>query len=120
MNSVNMLICLAAVAWSGQIALGWLQMKRFNRALAQLPAQGRIGIGRSAGRFMPRVLLVVSVDSHNIITDTFVMKGITVFSRPAPEDKLHGMRVENIVPAQLYPDNKPMRTALTLAITNKR
>lgn len=120
MNSVNMFICVAGFAWLGQIALGWWQMKRFNEALAQLPAHERIGIGRSAGRFTPRAVLVISVDSRNIITRNFVMKGITVFSQPVSDDALCGLNIENLVPAHIYPDNKALRTALELAITNKR
>ncbi|OHY45160.1 transcriptional regulator GutM [Enterobacter roggenkampii] len=120
MNSVNMLICMAGLAWAGQIALGWLQMRRFNEALARLPSGNRVGIGRSGGRFVPRLLLVLSVDANNIVTQSFIMKGITVFSRPVAEDKLHGMRLENINPEQLFPHNKAMRSALELAITNKR
>ncbi|WP_413730065.1 transcriptional regulator GutM [Sodalis sp. RH22] len=120
MNSVNMLICLAGLAWAGQIVLGWLQMRKFNEALAQLPAENRVGIGRSGGRFMPRLVLVLSVDSNNIVTQSFIMKGITVFSRPVAEDKLQGMRLEHINPEQLYPQSKAMRAALGLAISNKR
>ncbi|MFK8256880.1 transcriptional regulator GutM [Erwinia sp. AnSW2-5] len=115
-----MFICVAGFAWLGQIILGGLQMKRFNEVLAQLPAQGRIGIGRSAGRFKPRAVLVISVDSRNIITGNFVMKGITVFSQPVSDDRLCGLNIDNLVPAHIYPDNKALRTALELAITNKR
>lgn len=120
MNSVNMFICVAGFAWLGQIALGWWQMTRFNEALAQLPAQGRIGIGRSAGRFKPRVVVAICVDSNNIIRGNFVMKGITVFSQPAPDDTLNGRSIENLVPAHIYPNNTALCTALTLAMTNKR
>lgn len=120
MNAVDLFICLAALAWSGQIALGWQQMNHFNAALARLPADCRIGIGRSAGRFRPRVLLVMSVNDENTITGSFVMRGLTVFSRPAPEFQLHGQRIDGMVPAAIYPTNRAMRTALELAITNKR
>ncbi|WP_231617094.1 transcriptional regulator GutM [Erwinia sorbitola] len=119
MNSVNMFICVAGFAWLGQIALGWWQMKRFNHALAQLPTQDRIGIGRSSGRFKPRSLLVISVNSRNIITDNFVMKGISVFSTPQTDSSLCGLNIENLVPAHIYPNNKGLRAALELAITNK-
>ncbi|HBT54488.1 transcriptional regulator GutM [Erwinia persicina] len=120
MSSVNMFICVAGFAWLGQIALGWLQMSRFNHALTQLPSEGRIGIGRSSGRFKPRAVLVICVDSRHIITGNFVMRGLTVFSQPIPDDALNGLNIQNLVPAHIYPHNKAMRTALELAITNKR
>lgn len=118
MDPVNTLLCLAAVAWSGQTALGWLQIQRFNRELATLSRRGHVRIGRSAGRFTPRVVLALSLDQDNKITGNFIMKGLTVFSRPVTEMKLHGLRLEEIKPEILFPKNKSIQQALTLAMAN--
>ncbi|MBN0661369.1 transcriptional regulator GutM, partial [Pseudomonas aeruginosa] len=48
---VTALIIVAAIAWLTQLAFGGWQIRRFNRAFDSLCQQGRVGVGRSAGRF---------------------------------------------------------------------
>ena len=54
---VSALITVAVIAWCAQLALGGWQISRFNRAFDTLCQQGRVGVGRSSGRFKPRVRL---------------------------------------------------------------
>ncbi|PMC25947.1 transcriptional regulator GutM, partial [Klebsiella aerogenes] len=51
---VTALITVAAIAWLCQLAFGGWQIHRFNRAFDRLCQQGRVGVGRSSGRFKPR------------------------------------------------------------------
>ncbi|MFZ4213587.1 transcriptional regulator GutM [Pantoea endophytica] len=120
MDPVNSLICVAALAWGTQITLGWLQINRFNRALMSLSNSGRVRIGRSAGRFKPRVVLGLAVNDDGRIAGNFVMKGFTVFSSPYNEEKLNGCMLSEIHPESLFPSNKLLQEALALAISNKR
>lgn len=48
---VSALITVAVIAWCAQLALGGWQISRFNRAFDALCQQGRVGVGRSSGRF---------------------------------------------------------------------
>lgn len=48
---VSTLITVAVIAWCAQLALGGWQISRFNRAFDKLSQQGRVGVGRSGGRF---------------------------------------------------------------------
>ncbi|SUH13934.1 DNA-binding transcriptional activator GutM [Salmonella enterica subsp. enterica] len=50
---VSTLITVAVIAWCAQLALGGWQISRFNRAFDKLSQQGRVGVGRSGGRFKP-------------------------------------------------------------------
>ena len=45
------LIAFALLAWLLQIAFGWWQLQRFNRAFDGLCRLGAVGVGRSGGRF---------------------------------------------------------------------
>ncbi|MFO5539562.1 transcriptional regulator GutM, partial [Klebsiella pneumoniae] len=54
---VTALIIVAAIAWLTQLAFGGWQIRRFNRAFDCLCQQGRVGVGRSAGRFQPRAIV---------------------------------------------------------------
>lgn len=119
MDPVNALVCAAAAAWSAQIALGWLQINRFNRALSALASDGHVRIGRSAGRFRPRVVLAMAVSDSGIITGNFVMKGLTVFARPYSEGTLNHKLLSEIRPEVIFPANKALSEALALAISNR-
>ncbi|MEY8769412.1 transcriptional regulator GutM [Erwinia sp. ACCC 02193] len=120
MDPVNSLICVAALAWTTQIVLGWLQINRFNRALALLSECGRVRIGRSAGRFKPRVVLALAIGDEGRITGNFVIKGLTVFANPYSEERLTGAMLDDIRPEVIFPANKSLQEALALAISNKR
>lgn len=120
MDPVNSLIALAAVAWTGHIALGWLQINRFNRALASLSDNGVVRIGRSDGHFKPRVVMAFTVNSDGRITSNFIMKGVTVFSRPYTEKTLSNLLLSEIRPEIIFPANKALQQALALALENKR
>lgn len=79
---VSALITVAVIAWCTQLALGGWQISRFNRAFDALCQQGRVGVGRSSGRFKPRVVVAIALDDQQRIVDTLFMKGLTVFARP--------------------------------------
>lgn len=79
---VSALITVAVIAWCAQLALGGWQISRFNRAFDTLCQQGRVGVGRSSGRFKPRVVVAIALNDQQRIVDTLFMKGLTVFARP--------------------------------------
>ncbi|CCP08418.1 transcriptional regulator GutM [Erwinia amylovora] len=119
MDATNTLILLAVTAWVGQILLGWFQIQNFNRALAALGQTGQVVIGRSGGRFKPRVVLALSLDEEQRVTDNFVMKGVTIFARPANKPKLNGLCLIEIQPQILFPKSAATQQALALAISHK-
>ena len=71
---VSALITVAAIAWCLQLALGGWQISRFNRAFDQLCQQGRVGVGRSSGRFKPRVVVAIALDEQQRVTDTLFIE----------------------------------------------
>lgn len=79
---VSALITVAVIAWCAQLALGGWQISRFNRAFDTLCQQGRVGVGRSSGRFKPRVVVAIALDDQQCIVDTLFIKGLTVFALP--------------------------------------
>ena len=70
---VSALITVAVIAWCAQLALGGWQISRFNRAFDTLCQQGRVGVGRSSGRFNPRVVGAIALDDlHRIVVSLFL------------------------------------------------
>lgn len=59
------LITLAIIAWLSQLILGGWQIHQFNREFDALCQKGRVGIGRSGGRFKPCAVIAIALDEHN-------------------------------------------------------
>ncbi|QLH62215.1 transcriptional regulator GutM [Serratia symbiotica] len=116
MSSVTLLICIAVVAWLGQILLGWWQIRRFNQALNRLICQGRVGIGRSTGCFRSRVIMALSFDEDGHVCDGFMLRGLTVFARPVRLTQVIGLHKNSLEPKVIFPHQHACQTALNLAI----
>ncbi|MFI8416575.1 transcriptional regulator GutM [Serratia sp. NPDC078593] len=110
------LITLAVLAWLGQIACGWWQIQRFNRAFDQLCQLGPVGIGRSGGRFKPRVVLALAFDAQQRVCGSMMMRGLTVFAQPKPLKHLHGLHRRDLLPDVIFPEDRASQVALSLAI----
>lgn len=116
---VSALITVAVIAWCAQLALGGWQISRFNRAFDQLCQQGRVGVGRSGGRFKPRVVVAVALDEDQRVTDTLFMKGITVFASPQKIPSVQGKHLQELQPDVIFPHDPLCQNALSLALKLK-
>ena len=117
---VSALITVAVIAWCAQLALGGWHISRFNRAFDTLCQQGRVGVGRSSGRFKPRVVVAIALDDQQRIVDTLFMKGLTVFARPQKIPAITGMHVGDLQPDVIFPHDPLSQNALSLALKLKR
>ena len=70
------LIAFALLAWLLQIAFGWWQLQRFNRAFDGLCRLGDVGVGRSGGRFRPRVVLALAFDADRRVCGSLLLRGL--------------------------------------------
>ncbi|MGQ0286369.1 transcriptional regulator GutM [Pasteurellaceae bacterium 22721_9_1] len=119
MSATNSLILIAIVAWVLQIILGGIQVSRFNRAFSALSKKGRIGVGRTKGRFKAKVVIAIAFDDDLTVVDALMMKGFTVFSSPQPVPELIGLKHHEIKPDLLFPNNPNAQDALSEAIQIK-
>lgn len=113
------LITIAIIAWLMQIVLGWWQLQRFNRAFERLCQLGNVGVGRSGGRFKPRVVLALAFDAQQRVCGSMLMRGLTIFAQPKQLKQLHGMHQKELCPDVIFPGDQACQTALILAITSK-
>lgn len=113
------LITCAVIAWLMQIALGWWQIQRFNRAFERLCQLGRVGVGRSGGRFQPRVVLALAFDPQQRVCGSMLMRGLTIFAQPKQLHHLHGMHQQALDPDVIFPGDRACQTALSLALIPK-
>lgn len=114
------LIAIALIAWCIQIIFSWLQIRRFNLAFLAMKRGTYLGIGRNeTTRFKPRVLIAISLDEHQVVIDSVLMKGITVFALPKPIAQLHGLSIANIIPENIFPNDSACQSALIVALSVK-
>ncbi|GAA3579249.1 MAG: transcriptional regulator GutM [Gibbsiella quercinecans] len=113
------LITFAIIAWLMQIALGWWQLQRFNRAFERLCRLGTVGVGRSGGRMRPRVVLALAFDAQQRVCGSMIMRGLTIFAQPKPLPRLHGLHQRDLRPDVIFPKDRQCQIALTLAIAPK-
>ena len=113
---VSALITVAVIAWCAQLALGGWQISRFNRAFDTLCQQGRVGVGRSSGRFKPRVVVAIALDDQQRIVDTLFMKGLTVFARPQKIPAITGMHAGDLQPDVIFPHDPLSQNALSCEV----
>ena len=104
MNTTTALLTLAIAAWLAQIVLGYWQISRFNR---------------SNGRFTPKVLIILALDSEQRVRDSILMQGLTIFAAPQKLTQLHGMKFSDIDPAAVFPQRPRHQQALASALTRK-
>ncbi|HEY4468331.1 MAG TPA: transcriptional regulator GutM [Klebsiella sp.] len=116
---VTAFITVTAIAWITQFAFGSWQIRLFNRAFDQLCQQGRVGVGRSSGRFKPRAIVAIAVDEDNRIRDTLLMKGLTIFASPQKIPALNGKHLEELQPDVIFPNDPRCQNALLLALNPK-
>jgi len=116
---VAALITVAIIAWLSQLALGGWQIWLFNRAFDKLCQQGRVGVGRSGGRFKPRVVIALALDKHDKVCDSLMMRGLTVFARPDKITALEGKYLQELKPDVIFPQDPLCQNALSLALKLK-
>ncbi|MGL5600479.1 MAG: transcriptional regulator GutM [Silvania sp.] len=116
---VTTLITVAAIAWICQLALGGWQIHRFNRAFDALCQRGRVGVGRSGGRFKPRVVIAIALDDDDRVCDALMMRGLTVFARPVKIAALNGLPLRELEPGVIFPHDPLCQNALSLALKLK-
>jgi len=116
---VSTLITVAVIAWMAQLALGGWQIRQFNRAFDKLCQQGRVGVGRSGGRFKPRVVVAIALDNEDNVADTLLMRGLTVFARPQKITALQGRSLQDLQPDVIFPHDPLCQNALSLALKLK-
>lgn len=116
---ISALIIVAALAWFMQLVLGGWQISRFNRAFDSLCQQGRVGVGRSGGRFKPRVVVAIALDEKQRITGALHMKGLTVFARPVKIAGVMGKSINELQPDVIFPHDSLSQNALSLALKLK-
>lgn len=118
--TASVLISVLIITWLLQILFGYWQIRTFNNAYTKLAQQScYLGVGKSEGRFKPKVVIILALDKEKKVQNSLIMQGLTVFSRPQPLPELHGMYYRDINPAVIFPGQKRRQQALHSALMVK-
>jgi DNA-binding transcriptional regulator of glucitol operon len=82
---------LIGVLWAVQLALAYLQARRFMARARALRRQGRVSIGASPRRIRGRAFVVVALGPDDRVTAAEALQGITVFANARPVPALVGL-----------------------------
>jgi DNA-binding transcriptional regulator of glucitol operon len=88
---VGWVFLLIGVLWAVQLALAYLQARRFMARARALRRQGRVSIGASPRRIRGRAFVVVAVEPDDRVTAAEALQGITVFANARPVPALVGL-----------------------------
>lgn len=97
MNYLRLFLVLAAM-WASQLALAFMQAKRFSRDLSGLRKSGYVATGMGGRRYRGgRAFVSLAADSSGVIQDGLLLKGFTVFAQSKPLPQYIGFSLEEII-----------------------
>ncbi len=82
------LFILAMALMVMQMVGGFLQIKRYRKAVSRVHKLGNVGIGQKRGYFFNSYVAIIACDSNRIITGGEEMTGATIFAKFHPIKKL--------------------------------
>jgi glucitol operon activator protein len=101
-----------------QMGLGFLQIKHFSKAYAELRRIGKVAIGKKPGRIRAGTIVLFAISNSGEILKAKKMQGVTVM---ATFKDLHGFEDKNIKTLQeedLAHCNKLLKLAILDAVHN--
>ena len=98
---------LIGVLWAVQLALAYLQARRFMARARALRRQGRVSIGASPRRIRGRAFVVVAVGPDDRVTAAEALQGVTVFANARPVPALVGLPAVELADGAEVPELAP-------------
>lgn len=98
---------LIGVLWAVQLALAYLQARRFMARARALRRQGRVSIGASPRRIRGRAFVVVAVGPDDRVTAAEALQGVTVFANARPVPALVGLPAAELAAGAPVPELAP-------------
>lgn len=115
---IYIIMIFIAGAFVVQMALGFLQIKHFSKAYAELRKIGKVAIGKKPGKLRAGTIVLFAVSNSGEILKAKKMQGVTVM---AQFRDLHGFTDKNIKTLQeidVAHCNKLLKLAILDAVTN--
>lgn len=98
MTILTRLLLVIAAMWASQLALAYLQAKRFQADLSGLRKQGTVAVGMGGRRYRGgRAFVALTANEDEIVQDGLVLKGLTVFAKSKTLIDYKGFSLDDII-----------------------
>jgi glucitol operon activator protein len=98
MTYLTRLLLVIAAMWASQLALAYMQAKRFQADLKGLRRRGTVAVGMGGRRYRGgRAFVALTADEHEIVVDGLVLKGLTVFAQSRKLDSYISFSLDDII-----------------------
>jgi len=92
------LLLVIAAMWASQLALAYLQAKKFQADLRSLRQYGTVAIGMGGRRYRGgRAFVALAADENGLIVTGLVLRGLTVFAKSKPLNTYNGFSLADII-----------------------
>ena len=118
MTNLTRILLVIAAMWAAQLALAYMQAKRFQADLSSLRKLGTVAVGMGGRRYRGgRAFVALTVDGDEIVQDGLVLKGFTVFAKSRKLDNYIGFSLDDILSGQREgaSDPKKVREAAVMS-----
>src|SRR5215216_4895388 len=96
MGLIGYLILALAILWALQIVGTYFQMRHYREVLGRITregGEGYVGVGNAKARLGKGVILILVVDTSDMVVRALRMRGMTVFARFNEAPQLVGMKI---------------------------
>jgi DNA-binding transcriptional regulator of glucitol operon len=108
MTNLTRILLVIAAMWAAQLALAYMQAKRFQADLSGLRKLGTVAVGMGGRRYRGgRAFVALTVDGDEIVQDGLVLKGFTVFAKSRKLNNYIGFSLDDILSGQREGANEP-------------
>jgi glucitol operon activator protein len=108
MTNLTRILLVIAAMWAAQLALAYLQAKRFQSDLRGLRKQGTVAVGMGGRRYRGgRAFVALTVDENEKVLDGLVLRGFTVFAKSKPLHEYKGFSLDDIISSDRVGVNEP-------------
>lgn len=98
MTFLTRLLLVIAAMWAAQLALAFMQAKRFQADLSSLRKQGTVAVGMGGRRYRGgRAFVALTVNDNEMVQDGLVLKGFTVFAKSRKLSNCIGFSLDDII-----------------------
>ena len=110
MTYLTKLLLVIAAMWASQLALAYLQAKKFQADLRSLRQYGTVAIGMGGRRYRGgRAFVALAADENGMIVTGLVLRGLTVFAKSKPLNTYNGFSLTDIISGTRVVEGEPKK-----------
>jgi glucitol operon activator protein len=115
---IILIIILIAGAFIVQAGLGFLQIKHFSKAYAELRHIGKVAIGKKPGKVRAGTIVMFAISNSGKILKAKKMQGVTVMAQVRDLDGFEDKNIKTLTENDMKHCNKLLKLAILDAVYN--